>query len=108
MSEIRVYHNQDKNAFDLKINNRPDKLIAAIYHRERNKRRLNLREAEIYAKLFAAAPETKKQRDAMLDALKHISAEEGVYKARGIGYDAVIAEIANTAIALAEKEGAEC
>ena len=72
MSEIRVYHNQDKNAFDLKINNRPDKLIAAIYHRERNKRRLNLREAEIYAKLFAAAPETKKQRDALLDALKEL------------------------------------
>jgi len=117
MSEIRVHHNKEQDAFELQINDRPDKLIAAIFHRERNKQRLNLHEAEIYADLFAAAPETKKQRDALLDALKAIANGNSAsclaqycidhqIDLTGVYINSTICKmIAKAAIELAEKEG---
>jgi len=112
MSEIIVHHDKAYDAFELQSNNVPCKLIAAVFYQDNEERRLNLAEAEIYADLFAAAPETKKQRDALLEACKELvrtcNSLAVAPDLTGLSKDRKFAQIivkAEAAIELAKKEG---
>lgn len=107
MKEIRIHRDDPYRSIELQTDTMPSKLIAAVFHRENEVHRLNLAEAEIYANLFAAAPETKRQRDALLKASKWlldevdtifypIDSEKLIYKAK--------LRTAITAIEFVEKE----
>jgi len=56
MNKIKVHHNKVAEAFELQTNEKPVKLVAAVFHQKDDAYRLNLTEAEKYAYLFAAAP----------------------------------------------------
>jgi hypothetical protein len=109
MDKIKVHHNKIAEAFELQTNEKPAKLVAAVFHQKNDARRLNLNEAEKLAHLFAAAP-------ALLAALKIIADGDASSLVQycidhhidltGIYVSSTIRKmIAIAAAALAEKEG---
>ena len=104
--QLLVCHQRPGDAYEIQTDETPRRLVAVLFHRDDgNKARLSTEEAAVYASLFAAAPETKRQRDALLEACKYVvkwHREHDSGEGELFGLDFVTTCIG--AIALAEKK----